>query len=351
MQATGSDAKRAEAARTVRNITRIFTNLMIKTTRSSICYVAEGCFGKTYCIKTEDGRAYVIKLFKSVDREGTKLTDSMVRSLMEDEARIYNHISRAMKKDAFRSPCMCGWNEYGMLVSASETVCYATMDFRGVGFAQYREMCGGSFSKEAFADSAVAAVDLLAWAHARGIFHLDVKPTNTVFAPDGSITIIDWGNSFILELQGCERLPSRSPGAEDEFEHQPCLWTVSSRIADKRTAIEDGKRLFDRALQNTDEPGKCDESLLVGYTTADYADIDLHALLCILINTTKSMVPEAASRAAVFNRIVGRVRAHDIWKGYQARSSALEAFLQNAGVGRRMGFQPRVLVDDVLGPD
>ena len=54
--------------------------------------------------------------------------------------------------------------------------------------------------------------DALAYAHARGVIHRDVKPHNILLTPDGQPKLTDFGIARVLEQPG---LDDRGPGAQD----------------------------------------------------------------------------------------------------------------------------------------
>jgi len=318
----------------------------------SVCFIGGGCFGETYAVRTKDGKVTVTKIFKDRNEFMQKIESCRIKTYMTEEANVYDHIRTTMRNQGFQSPNICLWKDYGTLCNgrSGRRIYYAIMDYRGVGAATLHQKCKQTFSAQTFSASCCTTLDMMAWMHRNAIFHLDIKIDNITFCPLGNITVIDWGNTFIQSLQEHDALPNKPGDAcqPTEYTHEPCLWAQSNRIRDKVGAIKDAVVKFKRAMRNN---GTAEGVFLVGYTIEDYKDLDLYALITVLVGVANKMMPDKQERIELFKAMIRNIQSHQVWRSFQARSSAMEAFMSNTHREKHSDYQPNVLVDEILGSD
>src|SRR3954468_24361245 len=76
--------------------------------------------------------------------------------------------------------------------------CYIVMEF--VDGQSLGQLPGSSLSIDRIIDIAVQLADALAYAHARGVVHCDVKPANVRVGGNGAIKLLDLGIAALLDL-------------------------------------------------------------------------------------------------------------------------------------------------------
>jgi|GEM_PF-3180232 len=95
------------------------------------------------------------------------------------------------------------------VLTATEPPCFYVMQFiEGESLAAKLQKIGGSMPLSQFAPIFGQLAQALAYIHAKGIVHMDVKPNNVILSADNSITLIDFGISRLVG--GNQNWPRRS---------------------------------------------------------------------------------------------------------------------------------------------
>lgn len=114
----------------------------------------------------------------------------------------------------------------------------------GPSLEDLRNESGGRLDIDLVQRVAIALLDALAHAHARGIVHRDVKPANVMLAADDSVRVLDFGLARVLEVDLAQGVtsadsvigtagfmaPEQAQGRWDLIDARTDLWAVGATL-------------------------------------------------------------------------------------------------------------------------
>ena len=186
----------------------------------------------------------------------------------------------------------------------------------------------------------VRVCDAVAFAHARGVIHRDLKPQNVMIAPFGEVLVMDWGVAKLRELA---ESPSQSPAAA----HGAHVFSVAPRPTTQDGVVL-GTPGYMAPEQATGDSARIDERT------------DVHALGVILREVATS-ASGGATVPAPLGSIIARATAAEPDSRYRDANLLgrdLSAFLDRLPVAahretiaertRRVALRHRVAITLVL---
>ncbi|HTZ32007.1 MAG TPA: protein kinase [Methylomirabilota bacterium] len=194
-----------------------------------------------------------------------------------------------------------------------------------------RKIANGPLSQELWLSIASQTVEGLAAAHARGIIHHDLKPSNLQIAPDGHVKILDFGLARFIRRKGLD-IETATTVTEEEGLSGTLAYISPEQLrgepCDERSDLwSAGVVLYEMATARLPFPGK---------TAASIADAILHS----------SMAPiPGGSASPLLCNIIERCLEKDVRQRYQT-AGELSSDIRRVASGQ---VQLPVVRTDVTG--
>ena len=166
-------------------------------------YLSSGGFGNTYvAVNTAFDERVAVKEFflKGISgREGGTVTVSLPAN-----KALFDEQNRKFRKEALRLRKMKNDHIVGVhdLFEEFGTTYYVMDYLEGESVSAYLKRTGQPMDEHRVADILRQLLQALEEVHRQGLFHLDIKPANIMLRSDGHATLIDFGASKQISMDG-----------------------------------------------------------------------------------------------------------------------------------------------------